>query len=135
MTVAWALLHCSVGDVAIALAMFALAGIVLQRADWPASRPWTGGVIVVLGAMAFTAWSEWFDVYLAGNWGYTASMPMIFGIGLAPLVQWLLIPPVIVLAYRALPHLLFGDGYRQRDSGQHRPRPWRSACEPINEAR
>src|SRR5450756_481108 len=40
-SVAWALLHCSLGDVVIALAMFALAGIVLWRADWPASRPWT----------------------------------------------------------------------------------------------
>src|SRR5450759_1021568 len=56
LSVAWALLHCSLGDVAIALAMFALAGMVLRRADWPAWRPWTGGVIVVLGAMAFTAW-------------------------------------------------------------------------------
>ena len=49
MSVAWALLHCSLGDVVIALAMFALAGIVLRRADWPASRPWRGGVIVVIG--------------------------------------------------------------------------------------
>jgi hypothetical protein len=62
MGVAWALLHCFLGDVVIALAMFALAGIVLWRADWPASRPWTGGVTVVIGAMAFTAWSEWYNV-------------------------------------------------------------------------
>ena len=67
MSVAWALLHCSLGDVVIALAMFALAGIVLWRADWPASRPWTGGVIVVIGAMAFTAWSEWYNVYRHGR--------------------------------------------------------------------
>jgi len=31
-TVAWAPLHCSLGDVAIALALFALAGIVLRQA-------------------------------------------------------------------------------------------------------
>jgi hypothetical protein len=107
LSVAWALLHCSLGDVAIALAMFALAGMVLRRVEWPASRPWTGGVIVVLGAMAFTAWSEWYNVYRAGNWGYTASMPMIFGIGLSPLLQWLIIPPVIVAVYRALRPVLF----------------------------
>ena len=108
MSVAWALLHCSLGDVAIALAMFALAGIVLWRADWPASRPWTGGVIVVIGAMAFAAWSEWYNVYRAGNWGYTASMPTIFGIGLSPLLQWLILPPVMVSAYRTLGPVLFG---------------------------
>jgi len=104
MGVAWALLHCSLGDVMIALAMFALAGIVLWRADWPVARPWAGSAIVVIGAMAFTAWSEWYNVYRAGNWGYTASMPMIFGIGLSPLMQWLIVPPMLVVAYRALMH-------------------------------
>jgi hypothetical protein len=109
-SVAWALLHCTLGDVMIALAMFALAGMALRRADWPASRPWTGGAMVVIGALAFTAWSEWYNVYRAGNWGYTASMPMIFGIGLAPLLQWLIIAPVIVTAYKALlPFLSAGD--------------------------
>ncbi len=108
MSVAWALLHCTLGDVMIALVMFALAGVVLWRADWPASRPWTGGAIVVIGAMAFTAWSEWYNVYRVGNWGYTASMPMIFGIGLSPLLQWLILPPVMVAVYRMLGSVLFG---------------------------
>jgi hypothetical protein len=108
-SVTWALLHCSLGDVVIALAMFALAGIALRRADWPASRPWTGGAIVVIGAIAFTAWSEWYNVYRAGNWGYTASMPMIFGIGASPLLQWIVLPPAMVGAYRTLKPLLFGQ--------------------------
>ena len=102
MSVAWALLHCSLGDVVIALTMFGLTGIVLRHADWPASSPWVGGVIVVIGAMAFTAWSEWYNVYRAGNWGYTAGMPMIFGVGLSPLLQRLILPPVMVGAYRTL---------------------------------
>ena len=102
MGVARAVLHCSVGDVVIALAMFALAGMIFRRADWPASRPWVGGAIVVFGAMAYTVWSEWHNVYRAGNWGYTAAMPLIFGIGLTPLLQWLILPPLMVLAYRKL---------------------------------
>ena len=106
--VAWALIHCSLGDVLIALAMFALASLVLRRADWPASRPWTGGLIVVFGAMAYTASSEWYNVYRAGNWAYTASMPTIFGIGVSPLLQWLILPPVLVVAYRTLERVLFG---------------------------
>lgn len=107
MSIAWALLHCTLGDVVIAIALFALAGIVLRRADWPAWCPWTGGAIVVLGAIIYTAWSEWFNVYRVASWGYTVSMPMIFGIGLAPLLQWLLLPPVMVAAYRKLRSLLF----------------------------
>lgn len=109
MEIAWALLHCTLGDVLIALVMFALAGIVLWRVDWPVSRPWTGGIIVVIGAMAFTVWSEWYNVYRAGNWGYSASMPMIFGIGLTPLLQWLILPPVMVGAYRKLGPILLSQ--------------------------
>ena len=108
LTVAWSLFHCTLGDVLIALAVFALAGMVLRQVDWPASRPWAGGVMVVIGTMAYTAWSEWYNVYRAGSWGYSASMPLIFGIGLSPLLQWLILPPVLVIAYRTLGPLLFG---------------------------
>ena len=113
MGIAGALLHCALGDVVIALAMFVLAGMALGCADWPVSRPWAGGAIVVIGALAFTAWSEWYNVYRAGNWGYTANMPTILGIGLSPLLQWLILPSAMVAAYRTLGRVLFG---------QHSPR-------------
>lgn len=119
-TVAWSVLHCTLGDAAIALAMYALAGVVLWRADWPASRPWTGGAVVVIGALAFTAWSEWYNVYRTVNWAYTPSMPMIFGIGLSPLLQWLILPPAMVGAYRTLAPMLFGP--HRIDTGQLRNR-------------
>ncbi len=101
-TVAAAVLHCSLGDVAIALGMFALAGLVLRSADWPRSCPWSGGAIAVIGAMTFTTWSEWYNVYRTGSWAYASGMPTIFGIGVSPLMQWLILPPVMVIAYRAL---------------------------------
>ena len=102
LTIAWSVFHCTLGDVVIALAAFALAAIALRRADWPASRPWTGGAIAVISAMAYTAWSEWYNVYRTGAWGYTPDMPTIYGIGLSPLLQWLIVPPVMLVAYRAL---------------------------------
>ena len=64
--------------------------------------------------VAFTAWSEWYNVYRAGNWGYTASMPLIFGIGLSPLLQWLILPPAMVAAYRTLVPVLFGQHTAQK---------------------
>lgn len=109
LTVAWSLVHCTLGDVAIALTMFALAGIVLRQTDWPASSPWSGGAIVTVGAMTFTAWSEWYNVYQIASWSYTASMPVIYGIGLSPLLQWLILPPIMVIAYRKLGTVLFGQ--------------------------
>lgn len=107
LTVAWSLVHCTLGDVAIALTMFALAGIALRQTDWPVSFPWTGGAIITVGAVAFTAWSEWYNVYQIGSWSYTASMPMILGIGVSPLLQWLLLPPLMTVAYRAFCRKLF----------------------------
>jgi hypothetical protein len=115
LSVAWALFHCTLGDVAIALAMFALAAVMLGRKDWPVFRPWAGGAIVVIGALAYTAWSEWYNVYRVGSWGYTASMPLVFGIGLSPLLQWLVLPPVMVVTYRAL-----GPGLLGRHEAQPR---------------
>jgi len=108
LSVAWALFHCTLGDVVIALAMFALAVVMLGDKDWPISRPWAGCAIVVAGAMAYTAWSEWYNVYRAGTWGYTTNMPLVFGIGLSPLLQWLVLPLVMVAAYRALGQGLLG---------------------------
>jgi hypothetical protein len=35
-------------------------------------------------------------------------MPMILGIGLSPLLQWLILPPAMVGAYRKLGPVLFG---------------------------
>lgn len=100
--IAWSLLHCSLGDVVIALATFTLAGVALRRADWPTSRPWAGCAIVVIGATGFTAWSEWYNVYRTGAWSYAPEMPTIFGVGLSPLLQWLIIPPVLVAAFGKL---------------------------------
>lgn len=108
LSVAGALFHCTLGDVVIALAMFSLAVVILGDKDWPVSRPWAGGAIVVAGALAYTAWSEWYNVNRVGSWGYTASMPLVFGIGLSPLLQWLVLPPVMVVAYRTLGPGLLG---------------------------
>ena len=114
--IARAVFHCSLDDVVIALATFALAGIALRQVDWPASRPWAGGAITIIGTMVFTAWSEWYNVYRTGAWSYTPDMPRIYGIGLSPLLQWLIIPPVMVLAYRVLLPVLFGQpGGRHAD--------------------
>lgn len=97
---AWALFHCTVGDALIALAMFLVAATFLRCLDWPRTHPLMGGILMVFGTMAYTAWSEWFNVYRLGSWSYTESMPLIFGIGVLPLLQWLVLPPLMVVVYR-----------------------------------
>lgn len=99
--IAYAVLHCTLGDAIIAAAAFVLAGFVLQDADWPSSHPWSGGAVATMFGLAYTAYSEWYNVYQAGAWAYSARMPLVFGIGLAPLLQWLVVPVATLLIVRA----------------------------------
>jgi hypothetical protein len=59
----------------------------------------------LIAAMAFglawTAQSEWVNVHVRGTWAYDGSMPLVAGVGVKPLLQWLLLPPVALRLVRA----------------------------------
>jgi hypothetical protein len=55
-----------------------------------------GGTVATLVGLAYTAFSEWQNVYQDANWSYAPAMPLLFGIGLAPLLQWIVIPPLSI---------------------------------------
>ena len=46
--------------------------------------------------LGYTIFSEWLNVEVRGAWAYSARMPVvpIIGTGLAPLLQWLILPVV-----------------------------------------
>jgi hypothetical protein len=100
--VAWAVFHCTLGDVLIALAGFGAASFLTRSAGWPLFRPFHGTPAVIASTVAYTVWSEWYNVYRIGSWEYGSSMPTIAGIGLTPILQWIVVPPLGVLAFRAL---------------------------------
>lgn len=52
-------------------------------------------MFVVLG-IAYTLWSEWFNTSVRASWDYAPAMPVIAGIGLTPMLQWVLLPPLIL---------------------------------------
>lgn len=92
--VAFAVVHCTVGDLIIALASLLLAVILFGNRRWPDGR----FRIVTLATMAFglgyTVFSEWLNVYVRETWSYSAWMPIVpgLGIGLTPLLQWIVVP-------------------------------------------
>jgi hypothetical protein len=47
--------------------------------------------------LGYTVASEWVNVDIRGSWGYAAAMPRVpwIGTGLAPFIQWVLLPPLI----------------------------------------
>jgi len=57
----------------------------------------------VLG-IAYTAYSEWQNVYVRHAWSYSDAMPLIqvgsIAIGLSPLLQWIVAPGVAFATLR-----------------------------------
>ena len=90
-------LHCSLGDILILLGAYELTALVLRDRRWPSSPGWFGAPFFTLLGVGYTVWSEWFNVHVARAWGYASAMPTVWGIGLAPLLQWLVIPPIVAL--------------------------------------
>ena len=99
--VAWTRVHCTLGDVLILLGAFWATAAVFRSWRWPKTQPaHAAGVFVGFG-LAYTVWSEWFNTSVREAWTYAPAMPLVFGVGLLPLLQWLVLPTVLVLILRA----------------------------------
>jgi hypothetical protein len=110
-------LHCTVGNVSIATSVFLGTVVVLRRLDWPLQTPWLGGLLMVTAGLVYTVFSEWYNVYQIGAWSYAATMPLVGGIGLSPLLQWLVVPSLMVMAMRWLSARPIR--VRERQRGRH----------------
>ncbi|OGA72130.1 MAG: hypothetical protein A3G81_32565 [Betaproteobacteria bacterium RIFCSPLOWO2_12_FULL_65_14] len=102
--IAFAVVHCTLGDVLIGAAAL-LLGLILARAGSFDTWPWRRIAVsaALLGA-AYTVFSEWTNTAILGSWAYAASMPRLdlggIEIGLSPLLQWLVLPPLAVYLTR-----------------------------------
>jgi hypothetical protein len=94
------LLHCTAGDVLIATSLFLFMAALFRSFTWPARQAWFGGSVMIAAGLAFTAFNEWYNVYRADAWSYAASMPLVAGIGLAPLMQWIVVPVLMIIVIR-----------------------------------
>lgn len=84
-------LHCAAGDVLILLVAFWLVSLRWGR-RWMDAGGWAPvGAFLVIG-LAYTTYSEHFNVHLVERWAYSPWMPTVAGIGLVPLLQWVVVP-------------------------------------------
>lgn len=92
--IAFAILHCSGGDLLIAAASLVPALLIVGPRAWVEGRGVAFAAIVVAGGVAYTILSEWWNVEVARSWTYAGSMPRLpwIGTGLSPLLQWLVVP-------------------------------------------
>jgi len=102
--IAFAVVHCTAGDMLIAAATIFAAFLVFGQ-GWPIERHAYSNVAVtaILLGVAFAVFSEWLNVNVRGTWAYSPWMPQLppLGTGLSPLVQWLVVPTVALLWTRS----------------------------------
>jgi hypothetical protein len=103
--IAFALFHCTGGDVLITTITLATAIAIARAFRWPLFGWRMVLAAIILGA-AYTIFSEWLNVEIRRSWSYSAAMPVLpwFETGLTPLLQWLIVPglalPLIGYRYR-----------------------------------
>jgi hypothetical protein len=93
----------TLGDVVITAVAFAIAAAAARDLHWPAeNRPsWLPFAIFIATGLAVTVAYE-IHALAVGEWSYAETMPTIEGVGLFPILQWLIIPIAEVAAFRLL---------------------------------
>lgn len=96
--IAFAVGHCTLGDIligasALLIALVALRAPALEDWNWPAI-----GMTAMLIGVAYTGFSEWANTTIRSSWEYSSLMPLVeaggVAIGLSPLAQWVIVPPL-----------------------------------------
>lgn len=92
--IAFAAVHCTGGDLLIALGFLAAALVLLGRGAWPQAGYRKVAAAAIAFGLAYTVFSEWLNIQVRGTWAYRDMMPVIpmIGTGLSPLAQWILLP-------------------------------------------
>lgn len=91
--IAYAVFHCTLGDLLIAAITLGLALAHCGR-GWPDRGTGPVAATTILLALAYTVFSEWLNISVRGAWAYRDIMPTLplLGTGVTPLLQWVVIP-------------------------------------------
>jgi hypothetical protein len=92
----FAIAHCTAGDLLIAATCLLGALVVAGTTRWPRVGFARVAGIAIAAGVGYTVFSEWLNTVVRGSWTYTDAMPLlpVLGVGLTPLLQWMVIPPL-----------------------------------------
>lgn len=90
----FAALHCTGGDVLIALSAVMLALFLAGTPAWPMMSGRRVVALTLAFGLAYTLFSEWLNIEVRGAWAYRDLMPVIplIDAGLSPVLQWIAVP-------------------------------------------
>jgi hypothetical protein len=82
----------ALGDVLIAGAAYVATALIVRSASWPVRAQWVGPALLwlVCGLIVTVVFELW--ALAQGRWVYGPAMPLLFGVGLLPLLQWVIVP-------------------------------------------
>jgi hypothetical protein len=86
-------LHCTLGDVIIALGSFWLVSLMSWNRRWFLGLNKINFIGFIMVGLGYTFFSEWANIQIFKSWSYNESMPMIpwTEVGLSPVLQWILL--------------------------------------------
>lgn len=89
-----AALHCTGGDILIALAALMAALFLFGSSRWPAQGYGRVAAATIAAGLAYTLFSEWLNIVIRASWAYSGLMPVIpiLNAGLSPVAQWTVLP-------------------------------------------
>lgn len=103
-----AIWHCfvaSLGDGLLVLFIFWTVAAVMRSLDWYRRLATLTYVAMVAAGLVVGFAVEWWGLHVAQRWQYSELMPIIpwTGVGVAPILQMLVLPPLIFWAARQPP--------------------------------
>ena len=98
--IVFAAIHCTGGDILIALAVLTTGLVLAGDEGWPFVRHREVALMTIVLGVSYTVFSEWLNINVREAWAYSPSMPTIpyLGTGLTPTAQWIVVPLVALRA-------------------------------------
>lgn len=99
--------HCflaALGDGVLVLLIHAAGALALGTAEWYRRPGLIGYVVMAVVGLAIAVIVEWVAVHRLNRWAYGPAMPLVPGlaIGLVPIAQMLVLPPIVLRLAAAL---------------------------------
>lgn len=105
--IAYAIVHCTLGDLLIATCALFIGLLTVRLARPSKNSFFLLSFVTIFLSVGYTIYSEWRNTVVLRSWEYSDLMPQVFGIGVSPIAQWIVIPVLAFVALKKQGHISF----------------------------
>ena len=101
-TMLYGWIHCTLGDVILTVVSFWIVSMISRSRKWFLHLSPPNFIAFIMIGVFATVISERVNVHIFKSWAYNELMPLIpwIKVGLAPFLQWMVIPTAVLLVVR-----------------------------------